>query len=59
MRYSGAYICDYEVPGMILLRDLGGGGILIDHKDMSVHVSTCTSYDINALTPVVWNLWRL
>jgi len=27
-------------------------------KDMSVHVSTCTSYDFNALTPVVWKLWR-
>jgi hypothetical protein len=27
-------------------------------KDISVHVSTCTSYDFNALTPVVWQLWR-
>jgi len=25
-------------------------------KDMSVHVSTCTSYDSNILTPVVWKL---
>jgi hypothetical protein len=25
---------------------------------MSVHVSTCTSYDFNTLTPVVWKLWR-
>jgi len=24
---------------------------------MSVHVSTCTSYYLNALTPVVWKLW--
>jgi len=24
---------------------------------MSVHVSTCTSYDINILTPVVLKLW--
>jgi len=27
-------------------------------KDVSVHVSACTSYDFNALTPVVWKLWR-
>jgi hypothetical protein len=25
---------------------------------MSVHVSPCTNYDFNALTPVVWKLWR-
>jgi hypothetical protein len=25
-------------------------------KDMSMHVSTCISYDFNALTPVVWKL---
>jgi len=25
---------------------------------MSVHVSTVTGYDLNALTPVVWELWR-
>jgi len=23
-----------------------------------VHVSTCTDYDLNALVPVVWKLWR-
>jgi len=27
-------------------------------KDMSVHVSTRSSYDFNASTPVVWKLWR-
>jgi hypothetical protein len=27
-------------------------------EDMSVHVSTCTDYDLNALVPVVWKLWR-
>jgi hypothetical protein len=28
----------------------------LDHsKNMSVHVSTCTSYDFNALMPIVWN----
>jgi len=27
-------------------------------KDMSVHVSTCTSYDVKALTQVAWKLWR-
>jgi len=27
-------------------------------KDMSVSVSTCTSYYFNALTPDVWKLWH-
>jgi len=26
-------------------------------KDMSVHVLTCTSYNFNALKPVLWKLW--
>jgi len=26
-------------------------------KDMSVHVSTCISYDFNALMPVVQKFW--
>jgi len=26
------------------------------NKDMSVHISTCISYDFNTLTPVVWKL---
>jgi len=25
-------------------------------KDMTVHVSTCTRYDFNSLTPLVWKL---
>jgi hypothetical protein len=27
-------------------------------KDMSVHVSTCTGYVFNLLTPIVCMLWR-
>jgi len=40
----------YEVLGMILLRDLKGAMRLDRSKDMSVRVSTCNSYDFNALT---------
>jgi hypothetical protein len=43
----------YEVPGIILLRDLQGAMLLDHSKDMSMHVSTCTSYNFNALTPIV------
>jgi len=43
---------------MISLRDLKGTMRLDLSKDMSVHVSNSTSYDLNALTPVVWKLWR-
>jgi hypothetical protein len=43
----------YEVPGMILLRDLKGAMRLDRSKDMSMRVSTCTNYYFNALTPVV------
>jgi hypothetical protein len=49
----------YEVPGMILLRKLQGAMRLERSKDMSVRVSTCTSSDLNALTPVKWKFWRL
>jgi len=42
--------CSYEVPRMILLNDLK----LDCNKDMSVHISTCASYDLYVLTPVVW-----
>jgi len=34
---------------MILLCDLT--------EDTPVHISTCTSYDFNALMPSMWNLW--
>jgi hypothetical protein len=34
--------CSYEVPGMILLRDLEEVMRLDRSKDVSVHVSTCT-----------------
>jgi hypothetical protein len=27
-------------------------------KDMSAHVSSCNNYNLNALTPAVWKLWR-
>jgi len=30
--------CDYEVPGMILLRDLKGAMLFNRSKDISVHV---------------------
>jgi len=43
---------------MILLRDLKGAMRLDCSMVMYVRVSTCTSYDFNALTPVVWKLWR-
>jgi hypothetical protein len=49
--------CGYEVVGTILLRDLIGAMRLFLRKDISVYVSTCTSYDFKALTPVVWKLW--
>jgi hypothetical protein len=45
--------CGYEVSGMILLRYLRGAMRLDRSKDISVRVSTCISYDLNALTPVV------
>jgi hypothetical protein len=50
--------CGYEVPRMILLRDLEGAMRINRSKSMSLHVSTCTPYDFNALTPVMWKLWR-
>jgi hypothetical protein len=49
--------CGYKVPGMVLLRGLKEAVRLDCIKDVPVHVSTCTSYDFNALTPVVWKLW--
>jgi hypothetical protein len=34
------------------------GAMRLDHnKDMSMSISTCTSYNFNTLTPVVWKLW--
>jgi hypothetical protein len=50
--------CGYEVLRMILLRDLKGAMRRDRSKYMTVQVSTCTSYDLNALTSVVWKLWR-
>jgi hypothetical protein len=51
-------LCDYDVPGMILLLDLKGAVRLDRSKHTSVRVSFCTIYDLNMLTPVVWMLWR-
>jgi hypothetical protein len=42
--------CSYEVPEMILLHYLKGAMRVDRNKDMSLHVSTCTSYDFSALT---------
>jgi len=50
--------CGSEVPGMILVSDLKGIVRLDRSKDKFVHVSTCTNYDLNALTPIVWKLCR-
>jgi hypothetical protein len=43
---------DYEVLRFILLHDLKGAMHLDHSKDVSVHVSTSTSYSFNTLTPV-------
>jgi len=48
----------YEVPGTTLLHYLKGAMQLSRTKNRSVHVSTCTSYNFNALTPVVCKLWH-
>jgi 7-cyano-7-deazaguanine synthase in queuosine biosynthesis len=49
--YIGTW-CDYEVAGMILLRDLKEAMLLDRSKDTSAHASTCTScyFNINAST---------
>jgi hypothetical protein len=46
--------CGYEVPEIILLCDLKKAMRLDRSKDVSVRVSTCTTYDFNAFTPDVW-----
>jgi hypothetical protein len=57
--YIYIYIwCGYEVSGIILSHRLKGAMRLNHSKYMSVHVSTCTKYDFNALASVVWKLWR-
>jgi hypothetical protein len=53
---STRFGCD--VHGMILLCDLRGAMRFDRRKGISVHVSAFSSYDFNALTPVVWKLWR-
>jgi hypothetical protein len=42
-------LCGYEVYGMILLRDLKKAMRLERSKHISVHVSTCISYDFKIL----------
>jgi len=49
----------YEVPGMVLSRDLKGAMRLGCSKDMSVHASTCNTYDSHTLMRVVWKMWHL
>jgi hypothetical protein len=48
--------CGYEVTGMILFCYLKGAMRIDCSNEMSVHVSTCTSYDFKALAPVVGKL---
>jgi hypothetical protein len=43
---------------MILVHSLKEAMQLDSSEDMSVYVSPYTSYYFNALTPVVWKLWR-
>jgi hypothetical protein len=50
--------CDYEVHGIILLRELKGAKPLDRNEDTYVRISTCTIYDFNTLTPVEWKVWR-
>jgi len=50
--------CGYEVPGMILLFHLKGAMWRDRSEDTNVHVSTCTSCNLKAWTPVVWELCR-
>jgi hypothetical protein len=47
-----------KFPEIISLLDLKGAMRLDRSKDMSVHVLTCRNYELNALRPVVWKLWR-
>jgi hypothetical protein len=50
--------CDYyKVPGMTSFLDFKGAMRLDRNKVISMHISTCTSYDFKALTPAVWKLW--
>jgi len=48
----------YDVHGIILFRDLKRAKRLDRNINTSVHVSTCTRYDFNALTSIMWKLWR-
>jgi len=48
----------YEVLGIISLRNFKEVMRLDRSKDMSVRVSTCITYDLDALTPDVWQLWH-
>jgi hypothetical protein len=43
-----------KFSGMTLLHAIKGAMQLDHGKVMSVHVLTCTSYNFNALMPVVW-----
>jgi hypothetical protein len=43
---------------MILLRDVEVAMQLDRSKAIYMYAAACTSYDFNALTSVVWKLWR-
>jgi len=43
---------------MILMRAVTGAMRFDHNKLMSTHVFTYSTYNFNALTPVVWKLWR-
>jgi hypothetical protein len=53
----GHYMVWLRSSWMILLYVLEGAMWFDRSNDMSVHVSSCTSYIVRALTPVVWKLW--
>jgi hypothetical protein len=56
MNIFSRMMCGNEFPGMILLCDFKGA-IRLDHsKYLSVLVSTCASYNLNASIRVVWKL---
>jgi len=48
-----------KFPEIISLRNLKGAMRLGGSRDVSVHVSTCTNNDFEALTSVVSKLWSL
>jgi hypothetical protein len=56
--FTGFTWCGYEVAGTILLGVLKTAIRFDLSKNMSACVSTCIRYDFNALTLVMWKMWR-